>query len=221
MRAKKKQFTGVKYAAKGVEEFQPGSRGKVVRNKLGITRVREMEDAELAGYIRAERALVERFTSNHRFTARDIHTIHKFFLGKIYHWAGHYRNVNMSKGGFVFASAMAIPPVMKEFEQRVLAKNTPCRGTSFEEIARNIATVHVEFLLIHPYREGNGRTARLLATLMAYQAGLPGLDFGFIGSRGKEFQAYVTAIHAGVRKDYKPMQAIMLRAIKRALRRVK
>ena len=40
------------------------------------------------------------------------------------------------------------------------------------------AAVHAEPILIHPFREGNGRCARLLATLMGLQAGLPALDFG-------------------------------------------
>ena len=37
--------------------------------------------------------------------------------------------------------------------------------------------VHVELVLIHPFREGNGRLARLLAMLMGLQAGLPMLVF--------------------------------------------
>ncbi|NTU97929.1 MAG: Fic family protein [Chlorobiaceae bacterium] len=37
------------------------------------------------------------------------------------------------------------------------------------------AALHLELLFIHPYREGNGRSARLVATLMALQAG----DNGF------------------------------------------
>jgi cell filamentation protein len=178
-----------------------------------------MEDAELIAYMRAENELVREFTAGHRFTLNDIDLIHKEFLGRIYSWAGRYRDVNLSKGGFVFASAMAIPQLMKEFGRRMLGKHTPCREGSVDEVAKRLAIVHVEFLLIHPYREGNGRTARLLATLMAYQAGMPGLDFGFIGSRGREFDQYISAIHAGVKEDYRPMTAIMNRALTRALRK--
>ena len=40
-------MASTKYAAAGMEsEFQPGSRGRVLRNFLGITRVREMEVVE-------------------------------------------------------------------------------------------------------------------------------------------------------------------------------
>ena len=49
-----------------------------------------------------------------------------------------------------------------------------------DEIAEAIATVHTEYILIHPFREGNGRLGRLIAVLMGLQAGLPVLDFGAI-----------------------------------------
>jgi cell filamentation protein len=216
----KRDSPKVKYLAEGVEDFQPGSRKKVLRNRLGITHVRDIEDAKLAAYLKAEEALIRKHTADHRFTVEDINGIHRLFLGEIYDWAGRYRDVNLSKGSFPFASAMAIPSALRNFERRILSIHTPCRSGKLEDVAYTIAIVHVEFLLIHPYREGNGRTARLLATLMAYQAGLPGLDFGFIGSRGREFGRYVAAIHAGLIENYRPMAEIMKRAITRALRRV-
>jgi len=33
------------------------------------------------------------------------------------------------------------------------------------------AEVHTELVLIHPFREGNGRCSRILASIMALQAG--------------------------------------------------
>jgi cell filamentation protein len=219
--ALKKISREVKYLAEGVGDFQPGSRKRVLRNKLNIVRVRDIEDAELAAYLKAEQVLIGKYTADHTFAVEDIDHIHRLFLGDIYEWAGRYRNVNLSKRSFPFASAMAIPQSMREFERRILGKHTPCRGETVDAIAEPIAIVHVEFLLIHPYREGNGRTARLLATLMAYQAGMPGLDFGFIGSRGGEFDRYVAAIHAGLSENYRPMATIMRRAITRALRKAR
>jgi cell filamentation protein len=38
-------------------------------------------------------------------------------------------------------------------------------------LIRGLAEIHVEFVLIHPFREGNGRIARLLADVMACLAG--------------------------------------------------
>jgi cell filamentation protein len=169
--------------------------------------------------MKTEREMLGRFGPNHVFSVKDINAIHRSFLGSVYEWAGSYRTVNLSKGGFPFATA--IPSMMKRLEKKILLRNTPCSDSSINEIASKIAVVHVELLLIHPYREGNGRTARLLVTLMAYQAELPGIDFGFIGSRGKEFDNYITAIQQGIDENYKPMREIIRRAIQRALRRAK
>ena len=215
---KRKPSVSTKYHVGGSSEFEPGSRGRVLRNLKHITSVREMEDAELEGYMRAERLLLERYGPEHSFALRDIDTIHRLFLGGIYSWAGEYRVVNLAKGGFPFATAMAISSAMSRFERNFLKKHTPCKGKAIKEIAQHIAPVHVEFLLIHPYREGNGRTARLLATLAAYQAGMPGIDFGFIRSRGKEFDSYITAIQDGIKEDYSRMEQIMERALRWAQR---
>lgn len=40
---------------------------------------------------------------------------------------------------------------------------------SEEQIIEAIAVTHVELILIHPFREGNGRLSRLLADVMAVQ----------------------------------------------------
>lgn len=214
-----KKNTGVKYLASEVDEFQPGSGGKVLNNLLGITSAREMHETEFSGYLTAERSVMTEFTKGQWIMLDDIHRIHKWFLGGIYSWAGTIRSVNISKGGFTFAAAYALPSALKEFADHVLSAHTPPRGDSLKEIAEHIATVQCEFLLLHPYREGNGRTARLVATLMAYQAGLPGIDFSFIGGRGKEFRKYVAAIQKGVGKNYTLMTEIVLRALRRALRK--
>ena len=213
-----KSATGLKYLSSGVDEFQPGSRGRVLKNKLGIVSVRKMDKEEIASYIKAERKLISTFNRNQQLTVNDIHQIHRWFLGDIYPWAGTIRTVNITKADFTFATAYALPQALNEFEKNVLAAHTPCHGGNLDEVAVHIAIVHCELLLLHPYREGNGRTARLVATLMAYQAGQPGIDFGFIGGRGREFDKYVGAIQAGMQNNYEPMKGIVLRALRRAAR---
>ena len=78
-----------------------------------------------------------------------------------------------------------------------------------------LAEVHAELVLIHPFREGNGRIARTLATLMALQAGLPPLDFSPI--HGKKRQRYFTAVRAGLERNYKPMEEIFRWVLQKSL----
>jgi cell filamentation protein len=81
--------------------------------------------------------------------------------------------------------------------------------------ASALAETHVELVLIHPFREGNGRVARVLSTLMALQAGLPALDFGPIA--GSARNAYFAAIQAGMDRNYGPMEKLFARIIDRSL----
>lgn len=68
-----------------------------------------------------------------------------------------------------------------------------------------------------PFREGNGRVARLLAYLMALQAGLPPLDSG--GITGKKREEYFAAVRAGSIPDYAPMERIFAAVVARSLRK--
>ncbi|MEO6263614.1 MAG: Fic family protein [Luteimonas sp.] len=136
-------------------------------------------------------------------------------LGGIYAWAGEYRGVNIAKGGFMFAAAAQVPRLMADFGRKVLAVETPCADMQTPRLIAALARTHAELLLIHPFREGNGRCARLLAYLMVMQAGLPSLDFSSFAGRGK--RAYIAAIHAALDGDYAPMEARFANAIRLTL----
>jgi cell filamentation protein len=123
--------------------------------------------------------------------------------------------VNVSKDNFLFAAAAHIPALMNQFEREVLSCWTPCRFPAREEITRAMAETHVELVLIHPFRDGNGRLARVVSTLMALQAGLPLLDFRVLAEEKK--QAYVVAIHSGMEKRYDPMQRLFEEIIEQSL----
>jgi cell filamentation protein len=198
------------------DQFEPGSRGRVLKNKLGITSAREMAKQEKKAQLRLFDELTDIYQSEHRFTAADICYIHKIWLGDIYEWAGRYRQVKMDKDGFPFAYPEQIPKLITEFEKGPLRQFTPCLFKSREEVIEALAVVHTELVLIHPFREGNGRVARMLAILMSLQAGLPPLDFG--GLTGKKKKEYIEAIHAGFQGNYKPMEKIFEFVIRKTLR---
>ena len=147
-----------------------------------------------------------RYDQHHRFTASDVCHMHNVWLGSVYAWAGTYRRVNVSKGEFPFAAAGQIPSLMEVLEQGPLRRHTPCTFRSRARVITALAEVHTELVLIHPFREGNGRIARVLTTLMALQAGLPLLNFRPIQDRQRD--AYFVAVQAGLTRSYKPMERI-------------
>lgn len=207
-----------KYDTAGLIEAQhePGSRGRVLKNLLGIKKKREMDIAEAREQLRAIAELVVFYDRNHRVTAGDICNMHRVWLGGIYDWAGKFRQVNISKAGFLFAAAGQVPKLMASFEEEVLRKYTPCTFGSSDEVVTALAVVHTELVLIHPFREGNGRLARMLTMLMAFQAKLPPLDFGII--RGQKRKEYFSAVQAGLDQNYEPMKKVFSGVIDRTLR---
>ena len=206
-----------RYDVSGLPEaqFEPGSNEQVLRNRLGIKSPTVMDDAETRVLEKAMVELVGKYDERHRFTATDICQIHKRWLGEIYEWAGEYRQVNVSKGEFPFAAAARVPDLMTEYERSVLARYTPCNSKDRAAVARALAVTHVELVLIHPFREGNGRAARILSILMALQAGLPPLNFSAIAEEKK--QEYFAAVQAGLDKNYAPMERLFAEIIERSL----
>jgi cell filamentation protein len=74
-------------------------------------------------------------------------------------------------------------------------------------LIRDIARVHAELLFIHPFREGNGRTARLLANLMAAKAGHKLLELENFSK--EKFDEYVKAVKLAANRDYSLMEKII------------
>jgi len=106
---------------------------------------------------------------------------------------------------------------MEELEKGPLREFTPYMFDMTKKAVTALAVVHTELVLIHPFRDGNGRVARLMATLMALQAGLPPLDFS--GLKGNGRKAYYAAIRAGLDRDYKPMEDVFSGVIRETLRK--
>jgi len=169
--------------------------------------------AESQALALAQEQAINIYSENQRLSSQDICDLHRLWLAGIYRWAGEYRSVNMVKGGFPFAAAQQIPRLMREFERSALARFTPCRMKSAADVAHALAVVHGELVLIHPFRDGNGRLARLIAVLMGLQAGLPPLDFSPLQGRGKLH--YFAGIQAAMSKNYEPLTEIFEKLIDR------
>lgn len=197
------------------DQYESGSNGKVLRNLLGIVDPEEMGVVETNALWSVQADLIEDVSVDQSFTAQDICNMHEKWLNGIYSWAGKPRTVNISKNGFNFAQSRFVPALLAEFEREQLCKYTPCRFESRDEVAHALAEVHVELMLIHPFREGNGRLGRILATLMALQAGLPILEFSELdGARREE---YFAAVRAGIDRNYRPMKRLFADIIERSL----
>ena len=201
-----------RYHAAGSEgEFEPGSDGSVLANKLGIISPDEMDELELVLLDKLYTHVLGPEFPDRALLVADLKRWHHQWLGNVYDWAGQERSVNLSKGDFAFAAAAQITKLLEAFEANCLQHYTPCHEREREASPRAIAETHVELILIHPFREGNGRLARLLADVMAVQAGYDPLDYS---SWEADTERYFAAIQRGVSRDYEPMVELVCDALK-------
>ena len=191
-------------------QYQPGSNDTVLLNKLGITDSKEMDDIELDLLVQLYEAVLVEMEVDQVLIVADIFEWHRKWLGNVYEWAGTERSVNLGKGDFHFAAAQQIPHCLQELDAEFLSQYTPCNAINDEQLVKAIAQVHVEFILVHPFREGNGRIARLIANVMALQANKPELDFS---SWDVEKENYFLAIQAGMDCNYEPMKGLVKQAL--------
>ena len=184
----------------------PGSQIEILPNLLGLQSVEEINLSEFEGFLKAEIQLTENLSSRTKFNASYILKMHKLSLGHLYSFAGKYRDVNLSKGGFAFPASRFLPKTMLGLENEILL-NLPNRYNSKDDLVKDIAKVHAELLFIHPFREGNGRAARVLANLMSRKQGYDALKFELVTE--KEFGNYVLAVQSSADKNYEKMEKII------------
>jgi len=179
---------------------------EILPNLLGITVKEEIDKQEFKGFLRVQYQFVDNLTDKTRFTTAFILDMHYQALKHLYSFAGKLRTVNVSKGGFLFPASRFLPEAMKDFENEFLSP-LPDSYADKEALIKDISKVHAEFLFIHPFREGNGRVARLLANLMALKAGYNFLSLEKI--RNVRFKEYIYAVQMASNKDYSRMELII------------
>lgn len=203
-------------------EYEPGSRGRVLRNLAGITTKTVMDRAEYEALIKVQESFLEYVGPETQFTARLLREMHRKWLGGLYAWAGEYRSVELQKGMFRWPPAQLVAKNMEAFESGLLREHTPCRPANLSRVARRMAEVHGELLLIHPFRDGNGRLARWLADLMALQAGFPAPKYNFEGNDHRATRReYLEAVTQAYSRNYDALADFFATSVEARLKEVR
>lgn len=174
----------------------------MLANKLGIIDEEEMEAQESGLLLMLYEQLFIEGQPPAALAFEHISGRHRQWLGNVDDWAGRLRNANLAKDGFQFAATDRIPLLLAGFERQFLSRSGELKSLARPELVRYLAECHVKFILIHPFREGNGRLSDVLSVL----AGKRLLDYS-LWDEHKAF--YFKAIQAGVSGNYSPMMQLV------------
>jgi len=96
--------------------------------------------------------------------------IHRFLFEDIFSWAGEVRDVNLSKKGTRFVEADDIERIAQPLFSNI-EKHDCYRGLSHPVYIKKIAQLYHDVNMLHPFREGNGRTQRCFFAQLIRAAG--------------------------------------------------
>ena len=123
----------------------------MLENKLGLTSSAELARMEeqlskKKAVLLFEKGILDSLPAGKFFT---LQAIHRYLFEDIYDCAGEIRKVNMAKGNFRFAPLMYLGAALENIDKMP--------QSDFDEIIEK----YVEMNIAHPFREGNGRSARI------------------------------------------------------------
>jgi len=137
-------------------------------NLLGIHSMKELEKAEtLAFSLRA--AELEHENSQVLFTLEGFKDLHYYLFQDIYSFAGQFRDVQLAKGGTRFCQVQYLNDYATNLFKELHDEPT---WQSIEEAAERLAYFKSELNMLHPFREGNGRTTRVFINEFALSRGI-------------------------------------------------
>jgi cell filamentation protein len=186
----------------------------VLVNKRGITDLHQLQLLEEEGLVRAYETLLDEIRTDTPLTCDLIRYVHQRIFGELYEWAGRSRTVNISKPGVTWPPPAFLVENMAQFEQDFLRKLTAAVLSDEDAFCQAVAQIQGEFLVIHPFREGNARTIKLVTDLLAAQTGRPLLRYDQ-SDAGRD--RYIMAASQVFKRNYQPMQEIIRRALAAAL----
>lgn len=161
-------------------------------NRLSLEQVSDLADGreimatrkdkqEVLNYLKVLES-IDKLASRKKISEKDVLKIHKMVTkGTLEDLAscGAYRNRYVVVGNRITGEVIFRPPSNEEVPKLMRALIAWLNSSEAQALDPVIEAgiAHYEFVRIHPFIDGNGRTARVLATLMLYLRGFDAKQF--------------------------------------------
>ena len=164
-----------------------------------ITYRHELNKAEQENIARAQDWALSR--RRELLTERFIRELHRRMLGDVWRWAGDFRTTERNLGIPHHEIPMALRELLDDVKAWIEQRSYP-----LDEIA---VRFHHRLVHIHPFANGNGRHARLMADLLVMQSGSVRLTWGSanLQQAGDVRKRYIESLKAADDHDMGPLLA--------------
>jgi len=175
-------------------------------NKLNITDISQLNLFEAKGILRAEEFILD-LDIEFVFDVWLILNIHTIAFGELFVWAGKWRtegtNIGIEKEK-VYNAMIEYSEQVNYFKNNIKSK---------DDLIHCLFFAHHRFTQIHPFNNGNGRTARLITDMLAKMNGYQNIQL-YVRDAGESKNKYKAALVAADNYDNKLLKAMIVEKLK-------
>ena len=173
-------------------------------NLLGLTDKDKINEFEASGIAKAELFTFELETDVEISTSLVLE-IHKIAFEQLYDWAGKWRTTEVSVGQLIPPKAVMVLQAMYQFLDNLNFKISISK--TLNEQIDCLVYAHYEFIKIHPFNNGNGRTGRIVMNLVALKFGYQPLELYYREGESRKF--YINAMKTADNGDFKMLTELI------------
>ncbi|SDD83671.1 Fic/DOC family protein [Dyadobacter soli] len=177
-------------------------------NLLNITDKELLNLYETSGIAKCE-IMIQELDVDADLDISLILEIHRTAFSELYDWAGKWRSVEVQVGRHAPPHPSQVPALVYQFSDDLNFRLK--RVKEKEEVADLLAYLHHRFVWIHPFNNGNGRTARLLLNAAAMIKGFEPIQL--YHREGEARVEYIHALRMADGGDIKTLTALILREL--------
>lgn len=203
---------------------KPKSATSFKETAFGILPRSEIIKLEAEGIKKAQQFIIKLSNRKIKITSQVILDIHKVGFGFIFpDWAGKFRIVDVMVGDYEPPHYSKISELIlnlcNDLAERLKHLSSPQNEEVFlSELISLLAWFQHRFVWIHPFKDYNGRVARLLTNLLLLNLGFPILTIK--SETGKNRTKYVQAMKVADDHDPSKLESLLAKALRESLEKV-
>lgn len=173
-------------------------------NKLDLTDKNLINEYEAKGIAAAELFMFE-LESETEISTQLLLEIHSIAFSELYEWAGSWRTTSVAVGQLTPPEPSKLLQLMYQFIDNLNFKIR--NATTQQDHIDCLTFAHYEFIRIHPFNNGNGRTGRILMNIVALKFGYKPLELYF--REGDSRKTYIDAMKLADNGNFEPLTTLI------------
>lgn len=173
-------------------------------NKLGLIDKNLINEHEAKGIAAAE-IFVFGLDSDTQFSTQLLLKIHLIAFEELYDWAGKWRTTQVAVGQLATPDPSQVLQLIYQFIDNLNFKIS--NSTTEQDHLECLAFAHYEFVRIHPFNNGNGRTGRIVMNLVALKLGYQPLEL--YHREGDSRKIYIDAMKSADKGNFEVLTTLI------------